>query len=104
TASLVRQSGAQRIAGSDPDRSHLDPDRFRAAGGHHGGLCLWTQPDADDVGGFFVRARARLTLGNQTRSPCSNSAARTRFLSAPKRSNIGTRVPGEIRWPFHTTS
>ena len=51
-------------AGADPDRPHLDPDRHRAAGGHHGDLYSRPQPDAHHVGGLFVRARARLSAAN----------------------------------------
>ncbi len=57
---LVHQSGAQRVAGIDPDRSHIDPDRLRAAGGDHGGLRFRTQPDADHGRWLFIGARAWL--------------------------------------------
>jgi hypothetical protein len=41
----------------------LDPDRYRAAGGHHGGLYFRPQPDADKFGGLFVRAGRRMSEG-----------------------------------------
>ena len=44
--------------GADPDRPHFDPDRYRAAGGHHGGLYFRPQPDADDVRRAFRPRRA----------------------------------------------
>ena len=47
-----------RGAGADPDRPHLDPDRYRAAGGHHGGLYFRPQPDADDARRAFRPRRA----------------------------------------------
>ena len=86
--------GAQRVAGSDPDRPHIDPDRPCAAGGYHGSLHFRTQPDADDVGGFFVRPPGRLAHGYELDRIVP---ARDRFRFAPKRSNIRSRIPGELQ-------
>src|SRR5665213_1776003 len=57
---LDGKSRTPRVAGADPGRPGIDPDRDRPAGGHVGDLYSGPQPDPRGLARFFLGIRPRL--------------------------------------------